>query len=356
MIRKRVLFQGSYVAGHRSRTDSPAQLEIAEPIARALGDSLIRRGLDLILTGADSLSHVVGTAATNACRELGADPRERIRTYPCGEGIDRTKCFGMVLEPLDRRYQEIRTFAVRESDAVVGLIGGKGTSDVIQKAVLARKLVFPVCVAGGAGKIEWERLRREGYRNHSQGDLDFLADRTLSGPEIAERITGQCTLLLSPEPRNFSRRVLIVHGHDASLKNELARCLSTLRLTPVILHEQADQGRTVFEKLKDEFADVGFGFVLLTPDDMGAAAGSNPVPRARQNVVFEHGWLVGSLGASRVCAIVKDSVELPSDLAGVVYRHIPPGRGLDAVMFEVVRELRSAGYDIDANLLIAGPV
>jgi predicted nucleotide-binding protein len=34
--------------------------------------------------------------------------------------------------------------------------------------------------------------------------------------------------------------------------------------------------------------------------------------RARQNVVFEHGYLIGKLGRSRVSAIIKDVVEIPN--------------------------------------------
>ena len=31
-------------------------------------------------------------------------------------------------------------------------------------------------------------------------------------------------------------------------------------------------------------------------------------PRARQNVVFEHGYLIGKLGRNKVCALVKEEV------------------------------------------------
>jgi predicted nucleotide-binding protein len=73
--------------------------------------------------------------------------------------------------------------------------------------------------------------------------------------------------------------------------------------------------------------------------------------RARQNVVFEHGWLIGALGTHRVCAIVKDRVEVPSDLAGVVYKQIPPGKGIDSIAMQIVQELKAAGYQVDANKL-----
>lgn len=151
----------------------------------------------------------------------------------------------------------------------------------------------------------------------------------------------------------YSRRVFIVHGHDGELKNELARLLERLDFEPVILHEQPDRGQTIFEKLGSEMADVGFAFILLTPDDVGAMA-SKPRdlhPRARQNVVFEHGLFVSHLRAHRVCAILRKGVELPSDLHGVLYKAVPDGGGIRFIALELVQELRAAGYLVDANKL-----
>jgi predicted nucleotide-binding protein len=66
-----------------------------------------------------------------------------------------------------------------------------------------------------------------------------------------------------------------------------------------------------------------FAIVLLSPEDIGGAAAPSVVDpqrhRARQNVVLELGWFVGKLGRSRVCALKKGEVELPSDIAGVAY-------------------------------------
>lgn len=76
-----------------------------------------------------------------------------------------------------------------------------------------------------------------------------------------------------PEAKqDFSRRVFIVHGHDGELKNELARFLERLDFEPVILHEQPDHGQTIIAKLRGEMSDVGFAFVLLTPDDLGTTS------------------------------------------------------------------------------------
>jgi len=259
----------------------------------------------------------------------------------------------MVMAPIDKRWQDVRTFIVEECDAVVAIGGGRGTSDAIQKSKLARKPVFPIASIPGGAKDEWERLRRENYKNQTDGDLDFLGDLTLKPAELADRIALECSRLLIPSSRKYSRRVFIVHGHDAAPKEELDRLLERLSLIPVILHEQVDAGRTIFEKLRKELSDVGFGFILLTPDDIGSAAGSDTQrARARQNVIFEHGLLVGLLGPDRVCAIVKGDVEIPSDLHGVLYKRVPLNGDLSSVALQIAMELHSAGLDIDANALL----
>ena len=205
-MRPRILFQGSHRA-RASRRDTPEQLEVARSIAKELGDVIISRGFELILTNAGSIAADVGLAAVAACERLGVDPRERIRTYPHGPGAESAAGFGMVLQPADRRWREVRTSVVVEADAVIALLGGKGTSDCLQKAVLARKPVFPIPIAGGAARLEWERLRAAKYSNTERGDLDFLSDRSLGQRELAVAVADRIAKLVAPRSPSFSKRI-----------------------------------------------------------------------------------------------------------------------------------------------------
>lgn len=347
MGRFRILFQGSHTG--RSFAALTRPLEEVQALAAAIGEAVIDAGFDLILTGGSAgLDPPVGEAAVKRCERLGVDPRDRIRTYTAGgEAVG----FGMVLDAaaVDELHT-LRTFVIRESDALIALAGGRGTSDCVQKAELAGKPVFPIAICGGSSREEWERLQQGRYQNRTSDDLEFLADRSLRPSELAATIMRRCQRLAQRAEKTYSRRIFLVHGHDVALKLELQRLLRRLDFEPVVLHEQPDEGKTVIEKLRAELADVGFAFILLTPDDTGGmASGAALQPRARQNVIFEHGLLTGLLGASRVCAIVKEAVEVPSDLQGVLYKRIPPGLGLDSIVIELVRELKSAGYSVDAN-------
>ncbi len=143
----------------------------------------------------------------------------------------------------------------------------------------------------------------------------------------------------------FSRKIFIVHGHDDGARETVARFLERIGLEAVILHEQANQGRTIIEKVVAN-SDVGFAVVLLTPDDEGCVKGGTPEPRARQNVLLELGYFIGRLGRNKVCALKRGTLEIPSDFAGVVWETMDSNGGWKQAL---ARELEAAGHSIDWN-------
>ena len=90
-------------------------------------------------------------------------------------------------------------------------------------------------------------------------------------------------------------------------------------------------------------------FVLYTPDDIGGLRGSDGLPRARQNVVFEHGYLIAQLGRERVCALVAGDVEFPSDISGILYERF---NNIDSEAIRIARVLKFAGYQVDPGGLL----
>jgi len=153
---------------------------------------------------------------------------------------------------------------------------------------------------------------------------------------------GSTETVLKPP---FSRKIFIVHGHDDGARETVARFLERIGLEAVILHEQANQGRTIIEKVVAS-SDVGFAVVLLTPDDEGCAKGGKPEPRARQNVLLELGYFIGRLGRDKVCALKRGTLEIPSDFAGVVWETMDINGGWKQAL---ARELEAAGHSIDWN-------
>jgi predicted nucleotide-binding protein len=152
-------------------------------------------------------------------------------------------------------------------------------------------------------------------------------------------------------PPNFGaskKKVFLVHGRDNEIKQEVARYIEALGIGVIILHEQASSGMTIIEKIEYYAKEADFAIVLYTACDLGRGIHETKIPpknRARQNVVFEHGYLMAKLGRQNVCALVKGEIETPNDISGVVY---VPVDAVGAWKIEIQKELRACGYPISA--------
>ena len=188
------------------------------------------------------------------------------------------------------------------------------------------------CLQKQVGHLEGLPLRMEATSS--------AGERTVEGSNRSQAVIQQ------------SNKVFVVHGHDVEAKETVARFIERLRLEPIILHEQPDSGRTIIEKF-EVYSDVGFAVVLLTPDDLGSVANSPEQlkPRARQNVILELGYFMGKLSRSRVCALYKEGVEIPSDYQGVLYVELDVG---GAWRTKVAQELVEANFAIDLKGLLQG--
>lgn len=148
-----------------------------------------------------------------------------------------------------------------------------------------------------------------------------------------------------------TKRVFVVHGRDEVAKTNLEVFLREVGLEPVVLHRQADEGMTIIEKF-EKHSDVGYAFILLTPDEVAYLAAEEIKPdeerskefRARPNVIFEFGYFVGKLGRSRVCCLYTGDVSLPSDVSGMIYKRYE--RNVEEVAYSVIKDLKASGYTL----------
>ncbi|HDR2754258.1 TPA: nucleotide-binding protein [Enterobacter asburiae] len=175
-----------------------------------------------------------------------------------------------------------------------------------------------------------------------------VTDEFITGPAGHKKQATSSQVLKKVRNHDVTK-VFIVHGHDENAKIKAARFIEQLGFKAVILHEQVSSGRTIIEKI-EQYSDVGFAVVLYTPDDIGNQKGKSEQLnlRARQNVVFEHGYLIGKLGRPCVTALVDGDVELPNDISGVVYTKMDEAGGWRLAL---AQELKQAGYDVDMNKL-----
>lgn len=165
----------------------------------------------------------------------------------------------------------------------------------------------------------WVRLLASSY--------PFMIDRILRIRQFADEavktgIHAQQPVGALPIGHGLIRSVpiLLIHGHDTlsrlDLENFFFRKLP--HVAPLSMILETDAAATLPEKFEELASQVNGAIAILSPDDMATTLRSGEsAARARQNVVIEVGWFWGRLGRNRCLLLMKDTVEIPSDLNGV---------------------------------------
>jgi predicted nucleotide-binding protein len=175
----------------------------------------------------------------------------------------------------------------------------------------------------------------------------------LSDDEFEYPIKQHENMMIADTPQNQltvdSKAVFIVHGHDTNVRNEVELFIRSIGYEPIILCKRADKGNTIIEKIEHEAKNVCFAIVIYTSCDLGKDKNADKLqPRARQNVVFEHGFICAHLGRERVCALLEVGVEQPGDLQGVIYKPLDVA---GIWRYQIADEMKAVGLDVDKNLI-----
>lgn len=136
---------------------------------------------------------------------------------------------------------------------------------------------------------------------------------------IPEQLGERPHPLSNEQRKDRRKKIFIVHGRDKTPALELARLIEKrYPIDTIFLEEKAHQGRTLIEKLED-YSNVDFAIITITPDDLGALKGEKLKERGRQNVIFELGQFIGKIGRKKVCLLLMGDIEIPSGLQGIGY-------------------------------------
>lgn len=180
--------------------------------------------------------------------------------------------------------------------------------------------------------------------------LDSIIERLELIPLAASTSQSSNASAVENKPKR-SNKVFVVHGRDEISKTNLEVFLRENGLEPIVLHRQADEGQTIIEKF-EKHSEVGYAFILLTPDEIAYMATDESKPdnervkefRARPNVIFEFGYFVAKLTRARVCCLYTGNVELPSDVSGMIYKKF--NHNVEEVGYSIIKDLRAAGYEL----------
>ena len=228
---------------------------------------------------------------------------------------------GALKEKLEHRTNLVEQYAASVTERAIEF--NKTLAEKMANALNIRKKA----IAKAEQELAATALPR--VHNPAHAETAIKLERILRG--LGAHMTGEASQNVEAQARNV--RSFIVHGHDRQSLFELKDYLqNTLRLDePVVLQQMPGQGRTLIEKFESEAEATELVFVLLTPDDRVADPSDTDTEkrRARQNVIFEMGFFLGKLGrtSGRVLLLYKDSLDIPSDIAGIEYIDITNGVG-----------------------------
>ena len=143
-----------------------------------------------------------------------------------------------------------------------------------------------------------------------------------------------------------SSMVFVTHGRDRATRDAVTAFLYSLKLDPIVLEDQANAGLTIIEKY-EKYSKAGYGIAILSPDDVGCLKGESPEglkPRARQNVIFELGYMFANISRHRVAVLLTDpDIERPTNIDGIAWIALDQH---DGWKHRLVKELRAAGLPL----------
>ncbi|HEY5602077.1 MAG TPA: TIR domain-containing protein [Gammaproteobacteria bacterium] len=135
-----------------------------------------------------------------------------------------------------------------------------------------------------------------------------------------------------------SNKIFIVYAHDIGMKDDMAAFLSRLGVSAILLKDSAANSSSLIDEL-ERHDNVPYAIVMLNPDASGIS----------ESTVYELGLIVGRLGRNRVCGLVKGHIGILANYSGICF---VPVDAAGAWKFLLIKQLKDAGFNIDANLAL----
>jgi len=182
----------------------------------------------------------------------------------------------------------------------------------------------------------------------SQSDSSFFSITSFDDLSlILKSLTARKAINRGTWPPSSKPRCFVGSSSEARM---VARALVGAGLTefcaPALWEYAFPASTTTIEALEREVDRCHFAVLVIEPDDVLDSRGERwGVPR--DNVVFELGLFMGSLGRDRVFLVSPSGVQIkvPSDLSGVTrvnYAPAAPGEDLRNALITAVDEIRRA--------------
>jgi predicted nucleotide-binding protein len=136
-----------------------------------------------------------------------------------------------------------------------------------------------------------------------------------------------------PSPKSTlppANRALVVSAANNPLLLQLTSLLKELSIEASV-YQRTGGGSDALLAYMEKQSTTHYAFYLIGSDDIPSA-------------MFELGYLVGKIGANKVCCIYQKDVAVPKNIPGVQRKEIIVK--LEEISFSLVKELKAAGYSV----------
>ncbi|HTY11554.1 MAG TPA: TIR domain-containing protein [Bacteroidota bacterium] len=127
-----------------------------------------------------------------------------------------------------------------------------------------------------------------------------------------------------------TNRVLVVSAANNPLLGQLTSLLKELGIEASVYQRTGGGSDALLSHVEKQPA-THYAFYLIGSDDIPSA-------------MFEMGYLVGKIGANKVCCIFQKDAAVPKNIPGVQRKEIIVK--LEEISFSLVKELKAAGYSV----------
>ncbi|MBL8012776.1 MAG: nucleotide-binding protein [Candidatus Omnitrophica bacterium] len=151
-----------------------------------------------------------------------------------------------------------------------------------------------------------------------------------------------------------SRQALVVPGLDVEMSTNVVNTLTKLGFDPVVFDAQDKNSPKELIEGFDKYENAALAVVILADDEVGTLRlefPKNVKLRARPQVVFLGGFLLGKFGSDKVVFLYlpRQNFEFPFEMEKL---SSIPYDDKNRWHFDFLKELKARGFSVDANQLI----
>lgn len=184
-MRLKILFRGSYI---QQAFDTKTNLLINN-YAEKLAESIVKQNHKLLFSGTRALDMFIANRIFAFLNHDEDEIRDNVE-FVLPENHTDAPEFGVIQRyEVPEYWSTARTFQVSLCDSIISIGGEKGTADCIEKAILCKKPVFPVCNINGYPKEVWERsYYKDDYHFITPKDAEFILDENLPPEKFFQNV------------------------------------------------------------------------------------------------------------------------------------------------------------------------